>query len=460
MAEETEEVELARDHRCCLAVVLSISLLMLFGVFNARAVELEYAAQTQPAPLKGLIDYHSPNSSMEWHTFALRSVVVGADKYDWSFIESSLNKNAAKGKTTILRPVMDFVSSWPSVPAYLTNIAGATFTYPSNSLSYSTLGYRFDGMVVPVYTNETTQNCIHSFIKEFGHKYDGDPRVAFIETGLLGAWGEMWEIKNKKYPIADVPDELVDAVFLTYSEHFKQTKILTRWPKPGDSLYAFGYHDDWFGFWNTPRLYPKHLTNAGPDALIRWKKSPIGGRLHPEYTKYPGFSGTEPYLDQPKIWELIKRDHISWIRYPSNAKNLNPSLTNSFQNISPKMGYELFISKAQWALDESKDSLNVSITVTNTGVAPFYYPWKVELGIWQDGKLLKTRSTDWDITKIIPNEPTMILETSTRQIPAKFKDTSLLLRVVNPLTNGIPFRFANAEQDTTLDGWLTLGKIE
>ena len=460
MLKKHKEVAVLQDHHRCTVVILSILALALLPLVDLFAAEYQYRATDRPAPLKGLIDYRSTNSSMEWHTFALRSVVKGPNEYDWTFIESSLNKNAAKGKTTILRPVMDFVSSWPSVPAYLTNIAGATFTYPSNSLSYNTLGYRFDGMVVPVYTNEVTQHCIHSFIKEFGHKYDGDPRVAFIETGLLGAWGEMWEIKNSKYPIADVPDKLIDAVFLAYSENFKQTKILTRWPKSGDSLYSFGYHDDWFGFWNTPNLYPKYLAKAGPDASIRWKKSPIGGRLHPEYTKHPGYNQAEPYLDQSKIWELIKRDHISWIRYPTNAKELNPTLTNSFQNMASKMGYELYITKANWALEADKDLLNLSITVTNTGVAPFYYPWKVELGIWQDGKLVKTRETDWDITIVIPDEPATTFEASARQIPLKFKDASLLLRVVNPLTNGIPFRFANTEQDTTLDGWLTLGKIQ
>jgi hypothetical protein len=35
----------------------------------------------------------------------------------------------------------------------------------------------------------------------------------------------------------------------------------------------------------------------------------------------------------------------------------------------------------------------------------------------------------------------------------------LALRVVNPLPKGKPLKFANADQDTDAEGWLTLGPI-
>jgi hypothetical protein len=37
---------------------------------------------------------------------------------------------------------------------------------------------------------------------------------------------------------------------------------------------------------------------------------------------------------------------------------------------------------------------------------------------------------------------------------------ALLLRVKNPLTNGVPFRFANGAQDADVPGWLTLGQVQ
>jgi hypothetical protein len=35
----------------------------------------------------------------------------------------------------------------------------------------------------------------------------------------------------------------------------------------------------------------------------------------------------------------------------------------------------------------------------------------------------------------------------------------LLLRVPNPLTNGLPLRLANQTQDQHMPGWLTLGEF-
>lgn len=36
---------------------------------------------------------------------------------------------------------------------------------------------------------------------------------------------------------------------------------------------------------------------------------------------------------------------------------------------------------------------------------------------------------------------------------------ALVLRAANPLAGGVPLRFANADQDRTLTGWLTLGSV-
>eukprot|EP01052_Picozoa_sp_SAG31_P004428 SAG31_NODE_183_length_20987_cov_8.711078_12_plen_46_part_00 len=32
--------------------------------------------------------------------------------------------------------------------------------------------------------------ALESFIAEFGRRYDADPRIGFVQVGLLGYWGE------------------------------------------------------------------------------------------------------------------------------------------------------------------------------------------------------------------------------------------------------------------------------
>jgi hypothetical protein len=100
----------------------------------------------------------------------------------------------------------------------------------------------------------------------------------------------------------------------------------------------------------------------------------------------------------------------------------------------------------------------VAVTITNMGVAPFYYDWPVELAAaTTHGRLLKTWRTPWQITGILPGEPAKEQSWQLSDLPDD--PFVLLLRVVNPLPNGKPLRFANVTQDETLAGWLTLTTI-
>jgi len=100
------------------------------------------------------------------------------------------------------------------------------------------------------------------------------------------------------------------------------------------------------------------------------------------------------------------------------------------------------------------------VTVTNTAVAPFYYPWQVEVGLWHDQKLQKTWPVDWDITRIIPGDGAITYTATLDEFPRRLKNARLLLHVVNPLKSGFPLRFDNTTQDQDFEGWLTLGNIE
>ena len=103
-------------------------------------------------------------------------------------------------------------------------------------------------------------------------------------------------------------------------------------------------------------------------------------------------------------------------------------------------------------------ALEVSVTITNRGVAPIYADWPIQVVVvGSDGgessarlpfalnKLLPaasdTQSVTLDLAKLAPGE------------------TKLLLGITNLLKGGKPFGFANADQNRDRAGWLTLGKI-
>ncbi len=456
MSETAQEVELALDHRCRLAVVLGICLVAFFSSLRLDAAELEYAPQLKPAPLKGLESSHQ--STISWNVIPLSTVMKGPNEFDWSYLENKLNYSSAAGKMMILRPVMDYFSPHHRLPLYLTNIPGATYTVPRE---YAFLNYP-QGATVPVYTNEFVRAAITNFIRAFGEKYDGDPRIGFVEAGLIGTWGEWYSLNLIKYPHTTVPLEMKEEILQTYQDSFKRTKVLMRWPDKDLAGRPFGYHDDWFAHWTSPDSLFRMQTKAGTNALSRWQTHPIGARLHPDFdTDYKSNSLDLSLVTEEKLLALIRRDHISWVRYPRPNPRYIPSVVlANLEKLAPKMGYELYVSTADWTLNKLGKNLQLSATITNTAVAPFYYTWQMEVGLWHNGELQQTWPVDWDITRILPGEDAIIYTATLNEFPRRLKNARLLLHVVNPMKSGFPLRFANQTQDADLDGWLTLGSVE
>jgi hypothetical protein len=93
-------------------------------------------------------------------------------------------------------------------------------------------------------------------------------------------------------------------------------------------------------------------------------------------------------------------------------------------------------------------------------VAPFYYDWPVQLGALNSSNaLLETWTTAWKLSSLLPAATNTLWAWSQASHGLGAGQYRLLLRVQNPLSNSIPFRFANDAQDMDLPGWLTLGQV-
>jgi len=95
------------------------------------------------------------------------------------------------------------------------------------------------------------ENSVHddlNKIKEFCNKKWSDiekknikviPRVAYVEMGIIGEWGEM------EWP--DTNDEIKEAIATQFSASFQNKLVMIRWPNTyNDHLYNFGYYWDSF----------------------------------------------------------------------------------------------------------------------------------------------------------------------------------------------------------------------
>ena len=176
----------------------------------------------------------------------------------------------------------------------------------------------------PDYDDPRTLKALSNFIKAWGAKYDGDPRLGFITLGLVGLWGE-WHLwpSQELFP----KDAAVQQVIEPFDQSFKKTKLLNRYTQVGGG-YAVkknvGFHDDSFAFkeesdggrksgtlpaslggWDWSFL--QHVLDE--NAENRWIDVPMGGELRPEIQ-------TTLFTDKKNVDDLkacVELSHASWL---------------------------------------------------------------------------------------------------------------------------------------------------
>jgi hypothetical protein len=428
-----------------LAALAGGTLISLLLGAVAAPVKLEFAPAPVDNPLKGLVPYVSASEkerfpqSMEFRYFSLQSLLKGPAKLDWSPIEKTLQLVGGRGHQLILRIYCEYPEHGDEVPEFLKR-AGVKVTVWKDEEGAKCYN--------PDYRNPVMRKALVDFIAAFGKKYDGDPRIAYITAGLLGAWGE-WH----NYPHDELwaPKEVQREVMDAYEKAFTKTKVLMRYPA-GPKTYwhaannerPFGYHDDSF-CWATldtgrdddDWFFEPSMKSAG--ATEKWRTQPIGGELRPELWK-KSFTAQRHKRDQGFV-KCVERMHATWLM-DTGLFDAEYALSAERKAIAMKevarMGYELHISQAEWNDGE------LSLTVENRGVAPFYYDWGVE--IQQAGVALSTVPVGWKLSQVLPGKP----------VGWKVKidqSAAYRLQVRNPMKGGKPLRFANKEQG---EGWLRI----
>ena len=89
------------------------------------------------------------------------------------------------------------------------------------------------------FTSDQFKQRVIALIKKLGQAWDNDSRVAYVEMGLIGEWGEM------EWP--DTNDEIKAAIAAQFMASFQNKLVMIRWPNTyNDDIYNFGYYWDSF----------------------------------------------------------------------------------------------------------------------------------------------------------------------------------------------------------------------
>lgn len=409
--------------------------LILMVTMNTTAATLTYAPAPVLNPMKGFVPYQSDGSrntfphSLSFMYFSLRDLMTNLNTFTWTPLDDQIQAAMNDHCQFIFRVYLDFPTKAIGIPQYLLDGGLSTCSYSDFGNSTS---------VSPDYTDANLQTALTNFIAALGARYDGDSRIAAITAGLLGVWGEWWH-PSCTYATTEVENKVVYA----FTNAFKTTQILLRNPYTQNANLPVGYHDDSFCNDTVAKVFGSgfmlYMTNAG--ALQKWTTNMIGGEVYPDYWSClfdASPCGVDPYN------LAVTTTHASWLMDSGAFDSTPPENTQRTLDGSRLLGYELHVPSWSW----SGNGLTVS--VTNTGVAPFYYPWTMQAVV---GSV--TSTVPLDIRAILPGQSTNVT-TTLNGVGSGIQ--SVLMRVINPMPGGVVFSFANSEMDTN-GGWLTLGSV-
>ena len=298
--------------------------------------------------------------------------------YDWTELEKLLNSLAEHNMGYALR-VLPYSPSfvrgndtpeeeydWTPSFVYEMGAKKVTATLQWN-------GYR---AAVPVWDDSVYLQAAKDFAKALAEKYDGDPRIEYIDVRTFGEWGE-WHASHLDG--SEMPSDSIEMDMLNYyASVFKKTQLVLPSSGMGD-VYTHALslgitkRDD--GFIGIP---------GRPDSLVRAYKANLptiaeniaGYKTMLEYTDViPG-----GYLKwTPQRWvDAITTAHLTYYVLDQdsdcgyNFYKDNKALADSMSKV---IGYNFTVANAELTtITDSKNTTStLGITVKNTGVAPCFF---------------------------------------------------------------------------------------
>ena len=300
--------------------------------------------------------------------------------YDWSELEELLDALTAHNMGYALRV-------FPYSPSFIKDNNTPEenydwtpkFVYEELKAKKITATYKGNGSnaVVPVWDDPNYLQAAKDFATALAAKYDGDPRIEYIDVRSFGEWGE-WHVSNldgSHMPSVEIQKDMLKH----YASVFKKSLLVLPSDGYGDVYtYALGLgitkrDDCLIGIPGTAdslvRAYeanmPTVAENCGAYALMLEYTDVIPGG----YLKWT-----------PERWvDAITTAHLTYYVLDQGFDdcgyrfyNENKALADSMTKV---IGYNFTVTRAELAtVATAKDTTStLNITVKNTGVAPCFF---------------------------------------------------------------------------------------
>jgi hypothetical protein len=241
---------------------------------------------------------------------------------------------------------------------------------------------------------------LEKMIGKMGTAWDNDPRVAYVEMGIYGKWGEHHTPK--------IPADIMAIMGEGFKNSFANKLVMQRnyWDFKN---YSFGIY--WDSFAHADQTdHAEGILKLGS----RWENAVIGGECAYDWgnwTTQPGPDATasvsEP-VHRIYIKNLIKKLHINHLGWIDQYNQADVVAVTGAAELQKVMGYRFVIKEFTYPRRiEPGGKLEIAFKVMNTGATPFYYNWPVEVSLL-DSKtkdlIWKTKLHNTDIREWLPGD--------------------------------------------------------
>ncbi|WP_435166817.1 S-layer homology domain-containing protein [Paenibacillus glycanilyticus] len=370
-------------------------------------------------------------------------------QFDWAGIEQKYQFAywASQGKRINLRIVMDTPTADPShkdIPDWLYDELAAE---GNAGTWYDTqeVGSGFS----PNYNSETLLAEHERMIAKVAERYDNDPRIAFVQLGSLGHWGEWhtWPSGSGVFPKLSISDQYVQH----YLDAFKHKQIGMRKPFPIASEQRTGLFNDVFGIKSSTDEWVGWTQN-GWSGIGEFVDNPAdaasaqAASAMPDFWKY-AYSGGEFANGNPESWltddavmeslRQMRVSHTSWLGPSSPARTAyGTDIQSNIETMQKMMGYRYVIEAVKHS-DSAAHGTSISFetVLNNKGVAPFYQDWKLEYSLADaNGTIVYKERQNTDLRTLLPGRH--VLEQQLN-LPSTLAAGSykLLIAVIDPATD-------------------------
>lgn len=390
---------------------LSFAILLLVFIKHDQKVSFEQKKEPIVNPFMGFAPPaeggpYKQAHSLVYANFTWKDLEPEKGVYDFDKIEETFKFDywKAQNKKLIFRVVLDY-------PGKVGHMDIPDWLYAELKADGSWYEHEWGSGFSPNYNNQILINYHEKLITALAERYNQDSFIAFIELGSLGHWGEWHTLQQEGIEIPFPKLSIAETYIKHYTERFIDKILLMRRPHQIALDNNMGLYNDMFGrrdhtidefhswvtngytFWLTGEKHPSMNDS--------WRIAPIGGEFAPtkEWGDYFSPSSIAETMEQ------LQTTHVSWLG-PSSPAYYSPNgnYQKEINRLLEKIGYHFWLAEAKYKNSiKAGSKLSMKMKWENSGVAPFYFEWPLEISLANaEGKIIYKETASADIRKWLP----------------------------------------------------------